>query len=456
MSDLATSAPIMMPIREVISLAYPVVLSMLSHTLMTSVDIALLGHFGTVEQGAAGLAQAFLWVFIVTCNCCGAGVNIFVAQYWGARRYQACGQMTWQGLYLALLAWLPMLAGGIWADAIVRLNAPSPDLVAPAALYARIRLIGGLPILLNFVLISFFRGIGDVRTPLVVTFAAQCLNALLDVVMIFGLAGFPRLGIAGSAIATVSTTAVTSLIYLGLFWRRGLRQGLLSSAWLPCDLGDCRRLISVSWPVGVQGALELGAWTLFTTMVARLGSTEMAAHAIATQIMALSYMTGYGISVAASTLVGQYLGARQLAAARQRMLASLLIIVIYMGTLGVGFYLLRYPLVGIFSTMPAVSQIAAYLLMFVALFQVFDGISLVATGVLRGAGETRWPLRVGLLLNWGMFVPLAAIVMFTFDGGVAGGWAAALCYVVALAVVMLVRVLTGGWQERQLISEQEV
>jgi MATE family multidrug resistance protein len=446
----------MMHVREVISLALPVVLSMLSHTLMTSVDIALLGHFGTVEQGAAGLAQAFLWVFIVTCNCCGTGVNIFVAQYWGAQRYQVCGQMTWQGLYLALLAWLPMVAGGIWADTIVRMNAPSAELVAPAALYARIRLLGGLPTLLNFVLISFFRGIGDVRTPLVVTFAAQCLNALLDVLLIFGLAGFPRLGIAGSAIATVCTTGMTTLVYLGLFWRRGLRQGLLSRAWLPCDLSACRRLISVSWPVGVQGALELGAWTLFTTMVARLGSTAMAAHAIATQIMALSYLTGYGISVAAATLVGQYLGARQPAAARQSMLASLGIIVIYMGGLGVGFYLLRYPLVGIFSSVPAVSQIAAYLLIFVALFQVFDGISLVATGVLRGAGETRWPLRAGLLLNWGMFVPLVAIVMFVFDGGVAGGWAAALCYVVALAVVMLTRLLAGRWQERQLISEREV
>lgn len=446
----------MMRIREVVSLALPVVLSMLSHTLMTSVDIALLGHFGTVEQGAAGLAQAFLWVFIVTCNCCGTGVNIFVAQYWGAQRYLACGQITWQGLYLGLLAWLPMLAGGFWADTLVRLNAPDPELAAPAALYARIRLLGGLPILLNFVLIGFFRGIGDVRTPLVVTFAAQLLNGLLDVVLIFGLAGFPRLGIAGSAIATVSTTGMTTLIYLGLFWQRGLRQGLLRRAWVPCDPGACRRLINVSWPVGVQGAFELGAWTLFTTMVARLGSAAMAAHAIATQIMALSYLTGYGISVAAATLVGQYLGAKQPAVARQSMLASLFIIVIYMGTLGVGFYLWRHPLIGIFTGVSAVSRIAADLLIFVGLFQVFDGISLVATGVLRGAGETRWPLGVGLLLNWGMFVPLAVMVMFWFDGGVAGGWAAALCYVVMLAVVMLVRVLAGGWQERRLISEQEV
>lgn len=441
----------MMRTREVISLAYPLVLSMLSHSLMTAVDIALLGHYGTVEQGAAGLAQAFLWLFIVTCNCIGAGVNIFVAQYWGAQRYRDCGHITWQGLYLCLLAWLPMLAGGIWAESLLRLNAPSPELVAPAALYTRIRLIGGLPVLLNFVLIGFFRGTGDVRTPLFVAFAAQCLNALLDVMLIFGLAGFPRLGIAGSAIATVSTTCVATLFYLGFFWWRGRRQGLLSRAWLPWDQNVCRRLVSVSWPVGLQGALELGAWTLFTTMVARLGSTAMAAHAIATQIMALSYLTGYGISVASATLVGQYLGARQPAAARQSMLASMAIIVTYMGVLGLGFYLLRYPLVGLFTRTPEVTQLATYLLIFVALFQVFDGLSLVATGVLRGAGDTRWPLWVGLILNWGLFIPLASIVMFACDGGVEGGWAAALSYVAALGVVMLVRVLSGHWQARQLI-----
>lgn len=424
---------------------------MLSHTLMTAVDIALLGHFGTVEQGAAGLANAFLWVFIVTCNCCGAGVNIYVAQYWGAQRYQDCGSITWQGLYMGLLAWLPMLLGGLYADVLVGLNAPSPELASPAALYARIRLLGGLPILLNFVLISFFRGIGDTRTPLVVAFAAQGLNALLDILLIFGVAGFPRLGIAGSALATVSATAASTLLYLGLFLHRGQRQGFLSKRWLPCDLSACRRLVRVSWPVGLQGALELGAWTLFTTLVARLGNTEMAAHAIATQIMALSYMSGYGISVATATLVGQYLGAKQPIAARQSMLASLLIIMIYMGVLGLGFYLWRYPLVGLFTQMPQVSQLAADLLIFVALFQVFDGISLVATGVLRGAGDIRWPLLVGLLLNWGLFVPLASLVMVVLHGSVRGGWTAALCYVMLLGLVLLRRVLAGDWQQRQLI-----
>ncbi|MCZ6874584.1 MAG: MATE family efflux transporter [bacterium] len=437
--------------REVVVLAYPVVLSMLSHTLMTAVDIALLGHFGTIEQGAVGLANAFLWLFIATCNCSGAGVNIFVAQYLGAQRYQACGSITWQGLYMSLVAWLPMLLGAAYADALVRLNAPSPELVSPAALYMRIRLLGGLPILLNFVLLSFFRGIGDTRTPLLVAFAAQCLNGLLDVLLIFGLAGFPRLGIAGSAIATVSATGASTLLYLGLFWRRAQRQGLLSKRWLACDLKACRRLFNVSWPVGLQGAVELGAWALFTTLVARLGSTEMAAHAIATQIMALSYMSGYGISIAAATLVGQYIGAQQIAQARQSMNASLVIIVLYMGALGLVFYLGRYPLGAFFTQAPEVVRLTAHLLVYVALFQVFDGISLVSTGVLRGAGDTRWPLYAGLLLNWALFVPLASVVMFALQGGVEGGWAVALCYVIVLSLVMLARVLAGQWQKLQLI-----
>lgn len=439
--------------REVVALSYPVVLGMLSHTLMTVVDIALLGHFGTVEQGAAGLANAFLWVFIVTCNCSGAGVNIFVAQYFGAQRYEACGHITWQGLYLSLVAWLPMLVGGIYADTIISLNAPSPELAAPAALYTRIRLLGGLPILLNFVMISFFRGIGDTRTPLWVTLAAQGLNALLDVLLIFGLAGCPRLGIAGSAIATVSATSVSTLLYGYLFWRRGRHQGLLSRLWQPWEPRACRRLAAVSWPVGVLGLLELGAWTLFTTLVARLGSTEMAAHAVATQIMALSYMSGYGISVAASTLVGQYIGARDLVAARQSMLAALIITVFYMGLLGLGFYVWRTALASLFTESPAVRHLTAHLLVFVALFQVFDGLGLVATGVLRGAGETRWPLVIGLVLNWGLFVPLAIVVMFPLQGGIRGGWAAALCYVIVLGIVMLTRVLAGHWQRRRLLED---
>jgi multidrug resistance protein, MATE family len=305
--------------------------------------------------------------------------------------------------------------------------------------------------LLNFTLLSFFRGLGDTRTPLVVTLVMELLNVLLDVLLIFGYAGFPRLGIAGSAIATVAATAVGTVIYLSLFLRRGQRQGWLSQLRVPFDRQASRRLVRMSWPIGLQGALELGAWTLFTVLIARLGAVEAAAHAIATQVMALSYMSGYGFSVAATTLVGQYLGSQNLPAARRSVVSCLVLVLGLMGTLGVAFFVWRYPLMELFTGDPTVVKLGTRLLTLVALFQVFDALGLIATGVLRGAGDTRWPMYAGLGLSWGVLLPVAVLAIFPWQGGITGGWAAALLYVVLLGTVLLLRLLHGSWQQRALV-----
>jgi MATE family multidrug resistance protein len=263
--------------------------------------------------------------------------------------------------------------------------------------------------------------------------------------LIFGVAGFPRLGIAGAAISAVSATAAGTAIYLYLFLQRGQREGFLTQPRLPFERQACWRLVRVSWPIGAHGALEMGAWTLFTALVARLGVVEAAAHAIAIRIISLAYMAGYGISVAATTLVGRYLGAHEPAAARRSMRSCLNLVLWLMGSMGLGFFVWRRPLVGLFTSDPAVVPLAVHLVIFVALFQIFDGLSLIATGVLRGAGQTRWPMLVGLLVNWGMFVPSAALVMFLWQGGIIAGWAVGLASAILMGLGLLWRVLQGGW-----------
>lgn len=305
--------------------------------------------------------------------------------------------------------------------------------------------LGGLPALLNVPLGGFFRGLGDSRTPLLVTVSIRLLNALLAVLLIFGVAGFPRLEILGAALATVSANAVGTVLYGILFVRRGRRDGLFPRLWVPFDWPTCRRLLRLSWPIGAQGVMEVSAWSLFTTLMARLGTTEAAAHAIAMRVLSLSYMTGYGISVAATTLVGHYLGAQDQAAARRSMRACLGLVMGVMGSMGVGFLLWRQPLVAVFTDDPAVRTMGVQLMLFVALFQGCDGLTLVATGVLRGAGQTRWPMLAGMLLNWGVFVPGTALVLWYGHGGIMAGWTVALGVAMVFGVVMLLRVLRGVW-----------
>jgi putative MATE family efflux protein len=431
--------------REVAGLALPVVVSLLTQTLTSVLESAFLGRFGTVEQGAAGLGGALLWPILIACNCSGMGVHIYVAQSMGARRRPDCGAMAWQGVYLTGLAWLPMLVLGLYALPLVRLIAPSPELLEPTVLYLRIGLLGGLPALLNMTMIGFFRGIGDTRTPLVVVLVVECLSVVLDILLIFGVAGCPRLGLAGAALSTVICRTMGTVIYLGLFLRRGRREGFLVQLRLPFDRHACWHLLRVSWPIGAQEALEMGAWTLFTVLIARLGTAEAAAHAIAMRVTALSYMAGYGLCVASTTLVGQYLGAHNRAAAWRSMMSCLVLVLGLMGSLGLGFFVGRYPLVRLFTHDDAVITLGARVLLWVALLQVFDGSNLIAVGVLRGAGNTRWPMLVGLLLNWGIFIPSAALAIFVWPGGIVAGWAAAVGTVMVLAFLMLLRVLRGAW-----------
>jgi len=338
-----------------------------------------------------------------------------------------------------------MLTLGLYTLPLVQLIAPSPELIEPTALYLRIELLGGLPALLNMTMIGFFRGIGDTRTPLVVVLVVEILNVILDVLLIFGVAGCLRLGLAGAALSTVICRTVGTVIYLGLFLHRGRREGFLVQLRLPFDRDACRRLMRVSWPIGAEGALEMGAWTLFTAFIARLGTVEAATHAIAMRVTSLSYMAGYGLCVAATTLVGHYLGAHNRAAARRSMRSCLVLVVGLMGSLGFGFFVGRYPLIRLFTHDEAVIALGVRVLLWVALLQIFDGSNLIAIGVLRGAGNTRWPMLVGLLLNWGIFVPSAVLALFVWPGGIVAGWAAAVGTVVVLALIMLLRVLRGAW-----------
>jgi len=418
---------------------------MLSQTIMTAVESAFLGHYGTVEQGAAGLADAILWPLFLSCNWSGIGVQICVAQSIGAQRRADCGAITWQGMYVSLLAWLLLILAGLGAPLIIQLSAPSPALVQPTVLYLRIELLGSLPGLLNHPLVGFFRGLGDTKTPLMVTLVIELLGTLLDVLLIFGVAGFPRLGIAGAAVSWVSATAVGTVIYAYLFLRRGRREGFLTQPRISFDRHACWRLVRISWPIGAHGALDMGAWTLFTALAARLGTVEAAAHAIAIRIIALGYMAGYGISVAVTTLVGRYLGAQELAAARRSMRSSLMLTLLLMVSMGAGFFVWRQSLVALFTQDHAVAPLAVQLVILVALFQLFDGLSLSAMGVLRGAGQTRWPMLAALLVNWGLFIPITALVMFPWHGGILGGWAVGLGSAVLLGLVLLWRVLRSGW-----------
>ncbi len=442
-------------VGEVAVLAGPAVISMLSATMMWTVDTFFVGRLGSAEQGAVGFAGVLTWTICVFFVGVLNAVQVFVAQHVGARQPRGAGEVTWQGIYLGLAAALPIAALSLAAGPIVTSLGVDRTIAPHAEVYLRIRLLGAGGIFLSNASEGYLRGVGDTRTPMVVTIIANSINILLDYGLIFGHFGLPALGLAGAAWATVAAGILQGLTLFICFERRALRDGHLARPIAPAARAPFLRLLRVGLPIGVQWVLDMGSWTVFTLLIARIDAVQAAAHQVATTIIHFSFMPGYGVSVAATTLVGQYLGAGDRQSALRTARSALRLALSFMGAMGIVFLFWRHALIGIFNPDPAVIELGGLLLIFAALFQIFDATNMVLSGVLRGAGDTRFPMVATTVMSWAVFVPLVWLFAVHLGYGAAGGWFSAVIWLGGLALVLRQRFVGRKWMERVLVTQAE-
>lgn len=450
---LSTESPPSVPrpelrggLREVFDLAYPVVLTQLSTTAMGVVDSAMVGRLGPTQLAAVGFGGVWLWTFFTLFYGTANGVQTFVSQADGAGRRGDCGAWAWQGAYAIVPATL--LAVCVLAVAIgpiVAVLGPSAGLQGDAVAYMGARLPGEVGLAVVMVLTSFFRGFGDTRTPLYATLAANAVNALLDYGLIFGELGLPAWGVRGAGTAT----ALGQWFAAGwLFWafrRQRVRVPFRTGAVGP-DGPTIRRFLRTAVPVGGQWFLGMTSFALFTTLVARMGDQAMAASQAFVMLLSLSFMQAIGISTAASTLVGRYVGAGDPESAVRSFRSSLILGGILASSVAVLFVAVPDLLLGIFTDDPAVIALGIPLLAVGAFFQLFDAGGIIAEGALRGAGDTRWPFWIHTLLGWGLFLPCAYTLGVWLEGGLTGAWLGGTLYVVTLSSVMVWRFRSGAWR----------
>lgn len=433
-------------LREVFVLAYPVILTQLSMTTMGVVDSAMVGRLGATELAAVGFGGVWMWTAF--CGFIGAstGVQTFVAQHHGAGELRACGAWTWQGVWI--MAPLTMLAALVlvaFIEPLLAVLAPSPELQPLAASYMSIRAIGSVGLCLATIFAAFFRGIGDTRTPLYVTLLANLVNVVLDYGLIFGRLGMPEWGIAGAAAATAVAEWMQAAVLVAFLLRAGVRRRFATAPARP-DAGAQRRLLRMGLPIGGQWVLEMASFALFLTMVARMGDASMAASQAFIALLSMSFMQAVGIGIAVSTLVGQYIGARDWVAAAHSFASAQKMTAVLSGTIALLFVAVPDQLIGIFTRDPEVLALGRPLLLVGAVFQFFDAFGIVTDGALRGAGDTRIPFLVRFCLAWGLFVPLAWLLGIHLDGGLTAAWIGGAIYVLVLTTYLLWRFRSGAWQ----------
>jgi MATE family multidrug resistance protein len=437
-------------VPEVFDLAYPVVLTQMATTTMGVVDSAMVGRLGATELASVGFAGVWMWTIFSLFYGTASGVQTFVSQADGADEPLHCGPWAWQGAYAVVPVTLVVVVIlGFLIGPLVSLLGPSPEMQQASLAYVKTRLPGEVGMAVLMVLTSFFRGLGDTRTPLYVSLGANALNAGLDYALIFGKFGFPEWGVAGAGAATaIGQWSAAGALFLA-FRRRSLR-ARYNTAPAPPQRDAIQRFLRTGIPIGGQWALGMTSFAMFTTLIARMSDQAMAASQAFIILLSLSFMQAIGISVAASTLVGRYIGAKEMAGAERSFWSSLRLGAVLGGLVAVLYVMFPEALMRIFTNDPEVIALGAPLMLLGALFQFFDAGGIIAEGALRGAGDTRWPFVVHSLLGWGFFVPSAYVLGFVFEGGLRGAWFAGLLYVIALAAALVWRFRSGAWRKIEI------
>jgi MATE family multidrug resistance protein len=434
-------------VREVALLAYPVVLAQMSQTGMHVVDSIFVGRLGAAPLGALGFAGVWVWTVFCVFSGLATGVQTFVSQAHGAGDERACGGWAWQGLYAvvpvaALLVFgFAALAGPLFAS-----FGTTPEIREGALAFVHTRPFGLTGLAVWVVLAAFFRGIGDMRTPLIATVVANATNGVLDYGLVLGHLGLPAWGIAGAGAATSIAEWVGAAVLAVAFARPAVSRRFATAPVAP-RADRIRRFLRTGAPIGGQWVLDMSAFAVFTTLVARMGDASMAATQAMISLLSLSFMQAIGIGLAATTLVGRYKGAGDLASAVRSLRSALVLAAGLAATIAALFLLAPETLIGLYTRDAEVLTLARPLLALGAAFQLFDALQIVIGGALRGAGDTRWPFLVQTLLAWCLRLPLVWLFAFALGAGVVGAWYAEFCFIGTLAAALVWRFRSGAWRE---------
>ena len=430
--------------REVLRLALPVSVSNLLHRMVTAVDIFLVGGLGASAVAAVGLGQLLVFISMTLVWGINVGTMVSVAQRWGGGRRAEAGRIALHGLLATLVVTVPLAVAGMMfaADAASFLGASSAVQTLVTEYCRWVFLVFPATALVH-VLTSTMHGAGDTRTPMWIVLVLNVVHVSLAIPLIYGYLGLPALGVQGAAIA-VASAEVLGVI---LLWWQGWAKGYLArGGW---DTNCLRPIIKVGWPVAIDRMVWQAGQAVYVKILLLYGTAAFATHQLGVNIEAFSFMPGLAIGVAASTMVGQSVGAGDTLRARLGMAEANRLGILFMGGMGVLFFFFAEPLVRLFTADQEVIRLGGIFLRIAAVSQIPLAVTLVLQGALRGAGDTAYILRVTILGIWGVRVPMAAAAAW-FGLSVAYVWWAFLLDWVARMVLLQMRCRSTHWERKHV------
>jgi MATE family multidrug resistance protein len=432
--------------RPTLRLAIPLVLAELGWMSMAIVDTMMVGRLpnSAVAISAVSLGGILVHTLAFFGGGLLVGLDTLVSQAFGAGQREDCHRSLVHGIYLSL-ALTPLLMAPVWFfDPLLRRAGIAPDILALAVPYSKAMAWGTLPLLLYFGVRRCMQSMNMVRPIAFALITANIINAVGNWLLIYGKLGAPAMGAVGSGWSTAWARIYLAAVLVGylLWYDRKHRTRLLRTPIQP-DLRRIRRLLALGFPAAMQISLEIGVFALVTALIGRLGAVALASHQIALNTVSLTYMVPLGVSSAAAVRVGQAIGRKDSLGARDAGGSAIFYGAAFMTIAGIALLVFPRGIARLFTPDAAIIRSTVYLLAAGAAFQLFDGIQTVATGALRGAGDTRTPMFCHFTAYWIIGLPLGAWLCFSRGWGAFGLWAG-----LSLALILIGIVLLFAWRRR--------
>ncbi len=436
--------------KEVLHLAYPVVIGMISITAIGVTDTMMVGRLGAEALAATGQSAIIFWSMLWAMRSVEVAAQALIARRYGERQYDQCGKILDNALVVVFTVSV-FATAALWFGARALMSALSSHetVIDYAVSFIRIFVSALWASGLLSTMRGFFSGIGKTRIFLFTSSLMMITNIFFNYVFIFGKFGFPALGVRGSALGSVTAYIITfgfMMFYIlggaGINYRKDFSLFRLRNI----DRMIINDIVRLASPNAFRGIMVMGGLSVFYAMVDKIDVIQVAIVNVVLNIQSVSFMPGYGFGVAAATLIGQNLGANNPLKAERAAYEAVKLGIVFMGTLGLFFLIVPEWVVQLFTNDPAVIENAQFPLRVVGVVQIIDAVGMVLSSALDGAGNTRWVMKAEIFVNWCIFIPLTYFLTFTFGLDRYGPWLAWGSYMLVFGVICLWKFREGSWK----------
>jgi len=445
-------------LKTIFLLAWPVFLEQIFTTLVSYADTAMVGSLGAWATASVTISNSPVFLLNGVIMSLGVGITSLVARSVGAGDNETVRKLIRHAILLILIIGLPIaiLILALYRTLPIIMGA-GEDIIETAAQYNFYVSLGRIFMITSMTLNSAFRGYGDTKTPLLINTVMNVVNVILNFFLIYPTRDITVLGytftmygagleVKGAAIATAIGMTTGGLIALGVaFFRNNEYRISIHQSFRP-DQKLLRQIFRISFPAMLERIFMSSSGIFVTRSIATLGTVNIAANSLCLTAESMSYMPGFAFQTAATTLVGQCLGAKKPTLAQKFVRTTMTIGVITMVFTGIGLFVFSNQLIGIFTTDAAVIELAARCLRLTAFMQPPQVAAWIFSGVLRGAGDTKYNFYITAVTNWGVRTLWSVLCIRVFHFGLVSAIVCMFAENIARLVLLYLRYRTGKWK----------